>query len=148
MNPSLNALIAAATGGTFRWHPGKSAGRALAVDQPGFSLIEIDLEAVRERTGFLRKVAAALAFPAHFGHNLDAFYDCLADLAGSHDRGLVLVLRGASGFARGEPEEFGAAVDAVRDAADYWKARQKTLLAVVELDQAALAPELPQISGP
>lgn len=148
MSPTLNALIASASGGTFRWHPGKSAGRALAVDQPGFSLVEIDLEAVRDRTGFFQKMASALAFPAHFGHNLDAFYDCLAELAGSHDRGLVLVLRGASGFARGDPEEFGAAVDAVCDAADYWKARQKTLLALVELDQAILAPELPETSGP
>lgn len=146
MSPTLNALIASASGGTFRWHPGRSASRALAVDQPGFRLVEIDLEAVRDHTGFFRTVASALAFPSYFGHNLDAFYDCLADLAGSNDRGLVLVLRGASGFARGEPEEFGAAVDAVSDAAAYWKTQHKTLLALVELDQAILAPELPEIS--
>lgn len=148
MTRTLRALIASASGGAFRWHPGKPAGPAFAVDQPGFSLVEVDLTGSQDRNGFFRKMAAALAFPAHFGHNLDAFYDCLADLAGGHDKGLVLVLRGASGFARGEPEEFGAAVDAVSDAADYWRERHKTLIAVVELDQPVLAPELPEISGP
>lgn len=147
MTHTLRALIDSASGGAFRWHPGRPPTGPLSVDQPGFSLVEIDLEGTRDRTGFFRKMAAALAFPGHFGHNLDAFYDCLTDLAGGHRKGLVLVLNGASGFACGEPEEFGAAVDAMRDAADYWKTQDKTLIAAIELDQPVLAPELPEISG-
>lgn len=148
MTHTLRALIDSASGGAFRWHPEAAADRLLGVDRPGVSRVEIDLGTVHERNGFFRKMAAALAFPAHFGHNLDAFYDCLTDLAGGHYKGLVLVLRDASGFARGEPEEFGAAVDALRDAADYWKTQDKTLIAALELDQPVLASELPEISGP
>ena len=148
MTDSLRALIASRSGGVFRRHPRDPAMPVLSTDLPGFKVVEIGLEPVHERKVFFQKMAGALAFPAHFGHNLDAFYDCLADLAGSCDKGLVLVLRHASGFARGEPEEFGAAVDALIDAADYWKAQGKSLLAVIELDQTVLAPELPEISGP
>lgn len=148
MTDRLHTLIASGSSGVFRRHPRQPADPLLAADLPGFSVVEIGLEPVHERKVFFQKLAGTLAFPAHFGHNLDAFYDCLTDLAGSCDKGLVLVLRGASGFARGEPEEFGAAVDVLIDAADYWKAQGKTLLAVIELDQAVLAPELPEISEP
>lgn len=148
MTDSLRTLIASGSSGVFRRHPRPPAVPVLAADLAGFTVVEIGLEPVHERKVFFQKMAAALAFPAHFGHNLDAFYDCLADLAGSCDKGLVLVLRGASGFARGEPEEFAAAVDALIDAADYWKVQGKSLLAVIELDQAVHAPELPEISEP
>lgn len=148
MTDTLHALVEAGRGGVFRWHPHKPAGPVPAATLPGINLVEIGLDAAHDRKAFFQKMAAALAFPAHFGHNLDAFYDCLTDLAGDCDKALVLVLRGASGFARGEPEEFGAAVDALSDAADYWKIQNKALLAMIELDQAVLAPELPEISGP
>ena len=58
------------------------------------------------------------------------------------------MLRDASGFARAEPEEFAAAVDTLADAADYWKGQNKALVAVVELQASALAPELAEISCP
>jgi RNAse (barnase) inhibitor barstar len=148
MTDSLHTLIASGSSGVFRRHPRQPAGPVLAADLPGFSVVEIGLEPVQERKVFFQRMAEALEFPAHFGHNLDAFYDCLTDLAGRCDKGLLLVLRGASGFARGKPEEFGAAVDVLIDAADYWKAQGKSLVAVIELDQAVLAPELPEISEP
>lgn len=148
MTDSLRTLVASKSSGVFRRYPRQSADPVGSADLPGFRVVEIGLEPVHERKIFFQKMAGALAFPAHFGHNLDALYDCLADLAGSCDKGLVLVLRGASGFARGEPEEFGAAVDVLIDAADYWKTQGKSLLAVIELDQAVLAPELPEISEP
>lgn len=145
MTDSLRTLIASTGSGVFRRHSRQHADAVSAADLTGFTVVEVGLEPVHERKVFFQRMAGALAFPAHFGHNLDAFYDCLADLAGSCDKGLVLVLRGASGFARGEPEEFGAAVDALIDAADYWKAQGKSLIAVIELDQTVLAPELPEI---
>lgn len=50
-------------------------------------------------------VAAALSFPAYFGCNLDAFNDCMADVASgrygwdaSADTGLVIVLRAFDAF--------------------------------------------------
>ncbi len=40
----------------------------------------IDFKGLRSQDSMLKKVAAALEFPAHFGRNLDALYDCLTDL--------------------------------------------------------------------
>jgi hypothetical protein len=59
---------------------------------------------------------------------------------------LLVLLRDASGFARAEPDEFAAAVDALQDAADFWEDEQKTLLVVVELEAPVLAPELPEVN--
>lgn len=142
MNDALQKRIETGTGGVFRWHGGRFPLAHLA----GFRQVVIDLEPVREPTVFFQAMARVLGFPGHFGHNLDALYDCLAELADNVESGLLLVLEGASGYARAEPEEFGAAVDVLRDAADYWKETGKTLVAVIQLEQPALAPDLPELS--
>ena len=103
--------------------------------------------AVRDKNAFLNALAKALQFPEYFGHNWDAFYDCLLDLEPGSG-GTLLLLRDASGFARADPEEFAAAVATLADAADYWKGEGRALLVVVELETPALAPELTEISCP
>ncbi|NDU71550.1 hypothetical protein GWI34_02765 [Actinomadura sp. DSM 109109] len=40
----------------------------------------VDGHACRTRAAFFREAARALGFPGHFGHNWDAFLDCLRDL--------------------------------------------------------------------
>ncbi|MEV4002522.1 barstar family protein [Actinomadura sp. NPDC049753] len=40
----------------------------------------IDGHACRTRVAFFREAARALGFPDYFGHNWDAFLDCLRDL--------------------------------------------------------------------
>ena len=40
----------------------------------------IDFKALRSKESMLKKIATELEFPAHFGRNLDALYDCLTDL--------------------------------------------------------------------
>lgn len=40
----------------------------------------VEFKGLRSRESMLKAVAAAMAFPAHFGVNLDALYDCLTDL--------------------------------------------------------------------
>ena len=111
-------------------------------------VVPVRLPAARDKNGFLKAMAKALRFPDYFGHNWDAFYDCLLDLKHDEGAGTLLLLRDASGFARAEPEEFAAAVDTLADAVDYWKGQNKVLLVVVELEAPALAPELAEISPP
>ena len=62
------------------------------------------VEPARSTRELHRALAAALALPAWFGANLDALWDCLADLP----RPTALVLAGWDGFAEAEP------VDALR----------------------------------
>jgi RNAse (barnase) inhibitor barstar len=47
----------------------------------GIALFDLNGESVRSKEDFLRALAEAMRFPAHFGMNWDAVLDCLRDLA-------------------------------------------------------------------
>jgi hypothetical protein len=136
MKADLSALLAGGASGVYRC-PTLANGEASPPAQ------EIDLRKARDKEAFLTAFARALGFPEYFGRNWDAFYDCLGDVGAER---MVLLLRGASAFARAEPEEFGAALDTLADAAQLWRETGRSLLVVVELEAPVLAPELPEVS--
>ena len=146
MKTDLLKLIESRSAGVFRCHDPLS-DLALESAARQMHIVPVRLLAVRDKNAFLNALAKALQFPEYFGHNWDALYDCLLDLEPASG-GTLLVLRDASGYARAEPEEFAAAVDALADAADYWKGVGRAFLVVVELETPALAPELAEISCP
>ena len=148
MKTDLFRLIESHAGGVFRCHAPVSDQALESAAQKAMRVVLVRLVAARDKNAFLNAFAKALRFPDYFGHNWDAFYDCLLDLQHGDDAGTLLVLREASGFARAEPEEFAAAAAAMQDAADYWKSAHQALLVVVELEAPALAPELAEISCP
>ena len=148
MKPDLLDLIESGTGGVFRCHAPLPDAALESAARKKMLVVPVRLPAARDKNSFLNAIAKALRFPDYFGHNWDAFYDCLLDLKHDEGAGTLLVLRDASGFARAEPEEFAAAVDTLADAADYWKGENKQLLVVVELEAPALAPELAEINCP
>lgn len=148
MKTDFFKLIESGAGGVFRCHAPLPDAALESAAGKKFRVIAVRLHAARDKNGFLNALAKALQFPDYFGHNWDAFYDCLLELKHGDGAGTLLVLRDASGFARAEPEEFAAAVDTLADAADYWKGQNKALVAVVELEAPALAPELAELSCP
>ena len=148
MKHDIFELIASGTGGVFRCHVPLAESALAAAAKKQLRVVPVKLTAARDKNGFLNAVAKALQFPEYFGHNWDAFYDCLLDLKLEDGAGTLLVLHDASGFARAEADEFAAAVDTLAEAADYWKGENKMLLVVVELRAPALAPELAEINSP
>ena len=145
MNMDFASLIATRASGVFRCDrtlPARAVGFAA---QHAVHVVPVNLTAARDKNAFLNAAARALAFPEYFGHNWDAFYDCLLELKGEH---LLLVLREASGFARAEPEEFAAASAALQDAADYRRGEGRPFVVIIELEAPVLAPDLPQVSLP
>lgn len=148
MKDDFFTLIAARTGGVFRCHLPLPDSALEAAARHALLVVPVRLAVARDKNAFLNAMAGALEFPAYFGHNWDAFYDCLLELRHGGGPGTLLVLRDVSGFARAEPDEFAAAVDTLADAADYWKDAGKTLLTIAELDAPGLAPGLAQISCP
>ncbi|HRP94614.1 MAG TPA: barstar family protein [Rhodocyclaceae bacterium] len=82
----------------------------------GFALLTIDLQACSGKTDFLQRIAAALQFPAWFGHNWDALADCLGDLSWLPARGHVLVLEHADDLRRAAPLDFATAQDILDEA--------------------------------
>jgi len=147
MKADFSKLVETGASGVYRCHSALAETALGTATQRGMRVEKVALAGSRDKNAFLNAVAGALAFPDYFGHNWDAFYDCLVELEHGKGEGLLLVLRDASGFARAEPDEFAAAVDALQDAADFWEGEQKTLLVVVELEAPVLAPELPEVSG-
>ena len=77
----------------------------------------------RVRQEFLSRTAEALAFPAWFGHNWDAFFDCLADQSWRPGAGHLLVFEHTYGLRAYAPEVLDTALHILRDAAAAWAAR-------------------------
>jgi RNAse (barnase) inhibitor barstar len=147
MKGDFSKLVETGASGVYRCHSALAEAALSAAAERGMRVEKVALTGARDKNAFLTAVAKALVFPDYFGHNWDAFYDCLVDLEHDKGEGLLVLLRDASGFARAEPDEFAAAVDALQDAVDFWEGEQKTLLVVFELEAPVLAPELPEVSG-
>jgi RNAse (barnase) inhibitor barstar len=85
-----------------------------------------NLSNVQTKQEVLEGIATAFTFPAHFGKNLDALYDCMTDLvhkAGSQP-GFVVVLEQLPDNPRFDREAREQLLDVFRDAADYWGERR------------------------
>ena len=98
-------------------------------------LTRISLASVLDKNELLARLARGLQFPAWFGGNWDAWFDCLTDL-GWHAPapGYVLVLRRALGMHRTAPETLDTALAIVEDAARVWTDRGITLRAFIDLE--------------
>jgi RNAse (barnase) inhibitor barstar len=87
-------------------------------------MVEVAFDAGGDRRAALRAIGRAFAFPAWFGANLDALYDCLTDLP-EHGaaRGCVVILEHFSAHPVLGGEQGAAVLDAFRDAAAELAAR-------------------------
>ena len=102
----------------------------------GFDCTRIDLAGCTDKAEFLARIAAALGFPAWFGHNWDAFFDCLTDLGWRPALGYVLILERAAELQATEPEVFDTALAILGDAATVWQARGAPFRVFVSIPSA------------
>lgn len=86
----------------------------------GFALVRVDLAGCEDKAEFLRRMAAALRFPDWFGHNWDAFADCMADLGWLPADGYVIVLDHADRFGVAAEADFVTALEILEEAARDW----------------------------
>jgi RNAse (barnase) inhibitor barstar len=105
----------------------------------GFDCTRIDLAGCSDKAEFLARIAAALGFPAWFGHNWDALFDCLTDLSWRPALGYVLLLEHAMELQGTEPEVFDTALAILCDAALVWQARGAPFRAFVSTASASTA---------
>ena len=90
---------------------------ALPVREPG---------AAQSKQDVLDGIAESFTFPAHFGKNLDALYDCMTDLVhkAGPQPGFVVVLEQLPDNPRFDREAREQLLDVFRDAADFWAERK------------------------
>jgi RNAse (barnase) inhibitor barstar len=97
-----------------------------AAQDVGQHFLYANLTAAQSKQDVLDSIAEAFLFPAHFGKNLDALYDCMTDLvnkAGSQT-GFVVVLEQLPDNPRFDREAREQLLDVFRDAADFWAERK------------------------
>ena len=93
----------------------------------------VELKGCVNKAELLERCAEVLRFPSWFGHNWDAFFDCLVDLASARRaRGCVIVLRNAGELQATSPEAFDTARSIVADAAKVWSSRGVALRVFIE----------------
>jgi len=97
-----------------------------AAEAAGQHFLYVNLGEAQTKQDALDAIAQAFLFPAHFGKNLDALYDCMTDLV--HKSGLqpgfVVVLEQLPDNARFDREAREQLLEVFRDAAEFWAERR------------------------
>ena len=92
----------------------------------GQHFLYANLSSVQSKQEVLDTIAESFLFPAHFGKNLDALYDCMTDLV--HKSGLqpgfVVVLEQLPDNPRFDREAREQLLEVFRDASDFWSERK------------------------
>jgi RNAse (barnase) inhibitor barstar len=97
-----------------------------AAEAAGHHFLYASLGNAQSKQEVLDQIAEAFTFPAHFGKNLDALYDCMTDLVhkSGQQPGFIVVLEQLPDNPRFDRESREQLLDVFRDAADYWADRR------------------------
>ena len=92
----------------------------------GHHFLYANLANAQSKQDVLDMIAAQYTFPAHFGKNFDALYDCMTDLVhkSGQQPGFIVVLEQIPANAKFDKEAREQLLDIFRDAADYWADRK------------------------
>ncbi len=97
-----------------------------AATKLGNHFLYANLAKAQSKQDVLDMIAAQFTFPAHFGKNYDALYDCMTDplyKSGSQP-GFVVVLEHIPANVKFDKEAREQLIDIFRDASDYWGDRK------------------------
>ena len=97
-----------------------------AAAEAGQHFLYANLGGAQTKQELLERIADAFTFPAHFGKNLDALFDCMTDLVNKSGQqpGFVVVLEQLPDNPRFDREAREQLLEVFRDAADFWGERR------------------------
>jgi RNAse (barnase) inhibitor barstar len=97
-----------------------------AAQTAGQHFLYANLSSAQSKQDVLEGIAQSFLFPAHFGKNLDALFDCMTDLVhkSGQQPGFVVVLEQLPDNARFDREAREQLLEVFRDAAEYWGERR------------------------
>ena len=97
-----------------------------AANRAGQHFLYANLAHAQSKQDVLDLIAQQFMFPAHFGKNFDALYDCMTDPLhkSGPQPGFVVVLEQIPANAKFDKEAREQLLDIFRDAADYWADRK------------------------
>ena len=97
-----------------------------AAHAAGQHFLYANLCSAQTKQDVLDGIASAFTFPAHFGKNLDALFDCMTDLVNKSGQqpGFVVVLEQLPDNPRFDREAREQLLEVFRDAAEFWGERR------------------------
>ena len=90
------------------------------VDQ-GIQVFYLDGSNINDKKSFLNKTAEVMQFPNYFGHNWDAFDECITDLEWLPAKRYVVIYNKPNLFAEANPLDWQIAYDTLQSAVEYWQ---------------------------
>lgn len=93
--------------------------------QAGLAVLEVRLQGVKGKQGFITALASAIKAEPEFGGNWDALADALCDLQPADAHGYVLLLRDASDTLGLSANDREIAHDILSDTVLFWRQRNK-----------------------
>ncbi len=101
-------------------------------ERQGWRVYRLDGRTISDKSTFLSQVAGLLQFPSYFGHNWDAFEECLNDMVWTLDQPALLLFDHAGRFAAAEPEQFAMALDILAASAENRRAGPGRLVVLLQ----------------
>ena len=98
-----------------------------------FACLRIDLRDCVDKQELLIRLAGALHFPAHFGHNWDALADALGDLRRGDVPGFVLLLEHSEAMRQRAASDFKTAMEVLQAACRDWAERDSAFWCFIAL---------------
>jgi RNAse (barnase) inhibitor barstar len=86
----------------------------------GVRALTIDGDRCRTQNGVMAEFARALEFPAYFGHNWDAFEECLRDLEWLRASAYAIVVREAENLLIESGDDYRTFVEIMNHAGAHW----------------------------
>jgi hypothetical protein len=127
------------------WRPELLAERTAWFAEHGYRIVRLDAGSWSTQAHFHRDIKAALDFPDYYGHNLDAFDDCMRDVASGEygaspdATGTVLVFTGYDTFAGREPRAAQVILDIIANGARWATLLGHRLLCLVQSNDPHIA---------
>ncbi len=97
-------------------------------NERGLAFFHIEGRDISDKGQFLKQAALILRFPEYFGHNWDAFADCLTDMSWHEAAGFVILYDHFDPFAKHSLSQFETALDILKESAEFWRTRAKPCL--------------------
>lgn len=86
---------------------------------------------VEDKDRFFQEAATVLNFPEYFGHNWDAFEECLTDMSWHPAPGYLILCEDLESFRQQARDDFQTFLAISRDAASFWKDQGKAFFVVL-----------------
>lgn len=136
MNESLFQDLARS--GVFHLPPQCRKAVEVAAGAAPIKVVAARLEQPEDRESALRDLGPPLGFPAWYGANLDALYDCLTDPDWLPATGQVLLISGLGRLQNADPEGFSLLTDVFRAATDACRDNGTPLWILLDTSAAGL----------